>query len=325
MANVKISALPTTGVSASDDFFVINDAANTTTSKIELQDFAGLTKGNGTQSMKSADWLHSSPAMAENDYSIAMGWNASAVTDNTIAIGKDAEATSPNSIAIGNGAFNTNNDGNRDGYIAIGYEAQSVQYGVAIGYQANNLGGEGVVIGRSNLNTANWGVVIGRDNNNSGDSNIVIGPYNQATGGYGCVIGSVCNQNQYASYVLAYNKSDIYPQTLHSENFYSYGQITQNRQNIGTGDTFNIDWNAGGMVEMTLTGNSTCSMSNVRDGSTYTVYVTTTGSQSLTPSASGFTFKFVGGGFTFTNNGTDCCVLDVVGTTIYVRHFADFS
>jgi hypothetical protein len=55
------------------------------------------------------------------------------------------------------------------------------------------------------------------------------------------------------------------------------------------------------------------------------VYITTTGTQTITPSASGYTFKYEGGGFTLTTNGTDLCVLDVVGTNIYVRHFADFS
>jgi hypothetical protein len=66
-------------------------------------------------------------------------------------------------------------------------------------------------------------------------------------------------------------------------------------------------------------------MTNVRNGSSYLVYITTTGTQTITPSASGYTFKFEGGGFTLTTNGTDLCVLDVVGTNIYVRHFADFS
>jgi hypothetical protein len=66
-------------------------------------------------------------------------------------------------------------------------------------------------------------------------------------------------------------------------------------------------------------------MSNIENGASYNVYLTTTGTQTLTPSASGYTFQFEGGGFTLTTNGTDLCVLDVVGTIIYVRHFADFS
>jgi hypothetical protein len=113
--------------------------------------------------------------------------------------------------------------------------------------------------------------------------------------------------------------------TTYVENHHAFGQVSQGVQSKGSGDTFSIDWNWGGIVEMTLTGNSTCSMTNVRNGSSYLVYITTTGTQTITPSASGYTFKFEGGGFTLTTNGTDLCVLDVVGTNIYVRHFADFS
>ena len=117
----------------------------------------------------------------------------------------------------------------------------------------------------------------------------------------------------------------LYDDTLHAGDLHSFGQVSQGVQALGSGDTFSMDWNLGGIVEMTLTGNSTCSMTNVRNGSSYLAYITTTGTQTLTPSASGYTFKFEGGGFTFTTNGTDLCVLDVVGTNIYVRHFADFS
>ena len=128
-----------------------------------------------------------------------------------------------------------------------------------------------------------------------------------------------------ASLIASSGGTTQYPFTLHTDQLNSFGQISQGVQSKGSGDTFSIDWNLGGIAEMTLTGNSTCSFSNVRNGATYMVYITTTGTQTITPSASGYTFKYEGGGFTLTTNGTDLCVLDVVGTNIYVRHFADFS
>jgi hypothetical protein len=136
---------------------------------------------------------------------------------------------------------------------------------------------------------------------------------------------SVISGKTRASMISTSGQTALYDNTLHTEELHSFGQVSQGVQSKGSGDTFSIDWNLGGIAEMTLTGNSTCSFSNVRNGATYMVYITTTGTQTITPSASGYTFKFEGGGFTLTTNGTDLCVLDVVGTNIYVRHFADFS
>ena len=90
--------------------------------------------------------------------------------------------------------------------------------------------------------------------------------------------------------------------------------------------TFSIDFYNGGAVELFLTGDSTCSLTNVRPGSRYIIKVTTTGAQTLTPSASGYSFIYEGGGFSLTNNGTDICILDVwPNGIISISHFADFS
>lgn len=342
MANIKISALPTTGVSTNDSFLVINDAAQTTTSKIELKNVAGLTNDSGTNSMRSAPWLTATDARATGNESIAIGSGASGTTTNGIAIGKNAEATSPNSIAIGTGAFNINRDGGRDFYVAIGHEAQCVQNGVSIGKNASVMSDISVAIGQECETFDNGSVaigfkaksfaqgcvIIGRESQVSSQESISIGPYNTIPGGFlnSAAIGAVNTIAHSEAFVLGYVKTSVFASTTHMHNVFSYGQITEKIQNLGTGDTFSIDYNLGGHVELTITGNSTCSMTNVRPGSKYTIKVTTTGAFTLTPSASGFSFINQGGGFVLTPNGTDICLLDVwENGIITISHFADFS
>ena len=339
MANIKISALPTSAVTTANDYFVMDDAALSTTSKIQLKNFAGLTNDTGSNSIRSAEWLGSTDTRATGDDSVAIGNGASGTTQSGIAIGRNAEATSPYSIAIGDGAYNTNRDGNREYYIAIGYQAQSVQNGVSIGRESNNGANEGVAIGRQALVNGNNSISIGYDSRSQGANSVTlgnqvytnggeavnIGVYSQVNGSYGGSIGATNTVNQIYSFVMAYNKTDIYESTSHFQNVYSYGQITQAVQTF-TGDTFSIDFYNGGAVELFLTGDSTCSLTNVRPGSRYIIKVTTTGAQTLTPSASGYSFIYEGGGFSLTNNGTDICILDVwPNGIISISHFADFS
>lgn len=339
MAVVKISTLPTTAVTTGNDYFVIDDAAFTTTSKVQLKNFAGLTSDSGTDSVRSAPWLTSTDARATGDESIAIGNGASGTTQYGIAIGRNSEATSPNAIAIGNGAYNTNRDGGRDNYISIGFEAQSVQYGVSIGSRANNGGSEGVSIGRDASNNGNagvcigyqavnnggFGVSIGYGNTVNGQESDAVGRFNTVGGSYSGVLGGANTLNNSFAFMMSWAKTSVYDETAHFENVYSYGQITQAVQNF-TGDTFSIDFWNGGAVDLTLTGNSTCSLTNVRPGSRYIFKVTTTGAQTLTPSASGYSFIYEGGSLSLTSNATDIVIFDVWnGGIITVSHFANFS
>lgn len=179
MANIKISALPTTGVSTTNDFFVIDDAALTTTSKIQLKDFVGLIKGSGTDSMVSAPFLTSGfPATGTGDSSITLGFGASGTSTNGIAIGRGAEATSPNAIAIGTEAYNGNRDGGRDRYIAIGFQARAVSDTFALGTRASAAGSDVIALGRDSQGTGNGQISIGADAKGDGTNLISLGKDN---------------------------------------------------------------------------------------------------------------------------------------------------
>ena len=215
MANLKISQLPnyTTAVNK-NIVFVNNNSGETTTSKITLNDFNGLTNGTGTNSVKSNNYLTSSPSSAN--------------TINAIAIGNGAEATGDNSIAIGNEAYNVNRDGRAE-YILIGKSTRGAQYTTVIGSEANcESGASAVAVGRSAAAQSDNSVAIGNSSfvgftntsdsvaigfdstvNNNGRRSVAIGALSQAdseqtvsigydteTDGFGSVaIGSVATTN----------------------------------------------------------------------------------------------------------------------------------
>lgn len=182
MANIKISALPTTGVSTPDDYFVINDAALTTTSKIQLKNFVGLIQGSGTNSMVSAPFLTSGfPATSTGNESITLGFGASGASENGIAIGRGAEATSPDSIAIGTRALNQNRDNTRSRYIAIGFEAEAITDTFALGTRAKALGTDCVAIGRDSRATGNGQISLGAQATGDGVKMVNIGFDNGAS------------------------------------------------------------------------------------------------------------------------------------------------
>ena len=65
---------------------------------------AGLVSGTGNNSMKSADSLTSTPAVASGNCSIAIGNGACATGDCSVAYGRSAISTGCRSIALGSGA-----------------------------------------------------------------------------------------------------------------------------------------------------------------------------------------------------------------------------
>ena len=102
---------------------------------------AGLVAGTGTDSMKSADSLTSTPAVASASNTIALGRNAVADTSDAIAIGYNSFSSDLYTIAIGTGAQATN-----DWTVALGKDAIAYsRYCMSIG--ANTISG---VNGNSN-------------------------------------------------------------------------------------------------------------------------------------------------------------------------------
>jgi len=92
MAVVKISSLPTTAVTSANDYFVIDDAALTTTSKVQLKNLTSLQPGSGTNSIKTATWL-ASGATANNVNSIAIGVDSASNHDDAVVIGAGVSST----------------------------------------------------------------------------------------------------------------------------------------------------------------------------------------------------------------------------------------
>ena len=150
---------------------------------------AGLVSGTGTDSMKNADSLVTTPAVALGLCAIALGDAACAKTNNDIAIGTGAVTSNGNSISIGCGACNGNSDcsivigknaqvngwsrliaiganschvGNGYGGAAIGCSACAYGPGVSIGNQAKAAAFiSGVSIGDRTCVTANGAVALG--------------------------------------------------------------------------------------------------------------------------------------------------------------------
>lgn len=177
MANVKISALPQYSATVNPDiYFVNNNSGETQTTKIKLSQFNGLTKGTGPNSIMSSNSLSSFPM--------------SATSESAIAIGNGAEATSDYSIAIGWKAYNVNRDGGRPYYISIGYEANSVQYGISIGKSTYAGGQAATAIGDNAQVYDNNAVGIGTTTRVYASSSVAIGNQARVDSTGGVAIGN---------------------------------------------------------------------------------------------------------------------------------------
>lgn len=182
MANVKISALPQYSATVNPDiYFVNNNSGETQTTKIKLSQFNGLTKGTGPNSIMSSNSLSSFPMSATNE--------------SAIAIGNGAEATSDYSIAIGYKAYNVNRDFNRPEYIAIGKEAQAVQYGIAIGSLSLSQGQDAICIGTNTKSYDNESLVMVKDARNDRPQGISLGFQSYNNGRRGITIGASATVN----------------------------------------------------------------------------------------------------------------------------------
>jgi hypothetical protein len=227
--------------------------------------------------------------------------------------------------------------------------------GAIIGSYNTNGGDFGTIVGfNNNHNNRSWAVSIGYNNNiNSNGSssegqNIAIGTSNTITGGLGqfniSVESDITSTGTHNTIVGGYGNSitgttsgttiigltgytateDDTTYVKHSKNV---GQSVNTFYNNLSGDTFTIDWNEGNLQKIYMTGDTSLTLSNVKDGATYKLQVENGGTHNVTSvSASGFTILCEGGSYpNFTNNAIDMCILDVMGTDILVRHITNFS
>ena len=342
MANVQISALPSTTSTTFNDWIIKNDSGETVTSKAQLKDVLGMTSMNGNNAIQSSKWL------------TQLGTTAS--TESAIAIGNGAEATSPYSIAIGYEALNTNRDGGRDYYICIGYQTRSVQGATAIGKSAQALGADATSIGQNaqtfgngafalgnnSLSQTNNGVSIGNGaqvtvGSLGGNNSIAIGFEAQTSGvdsialgpnafigsftldgiaigntavvgaGQGIAIGSGATANHPSAVSLGKGVQSIYSGTTHVENIHTYKTETFNVIDAGqVGGSINVNCSLGTIFLFEMTANTTPNFTNIRTGQRFIFIVNNAGSFTVpTATVNGVagTVFAKGGSLNPTNNG----------------------
>jgi hypothetical protein len=327
MANVKISALPTTTATTSNDWLVKNNSAETTTSKVQLKNMLGMVPGSGTNSIQSAKWLTS------------LGTTAN--TQSAIAIGNGAEATSPYSIAIGYQAYNGNRDGTRDYYIAIGYQAQSIREGVAMGKDAQCLADGGFAIGNSTRVFGNGGFALGNGAEsyslngiaigsgaleNATNASMALGAGSLASADYATAIGNSAQATHQGSVALGDGTTSIYSGTCHTKSLDVDGQFSTEVNSLPNLASFAVDVNLASTYSLTLNQNASLTFSNQRDGGKYWIHFRNTGSYDLTGvSATGGVVYFNDNGRkNLTHNSYDVWYVSCIGNNLFVNQTQNY-
>lgn len=216
MANIKISALPSSTANTLDSWFVVNNSGETLTQKSQVKYSIGLTNGDGANSMQSNDFLTTSGTTATGSGSIALGNGTQALNSASISIGQQSYATREGDIAIGLRAGTNIAESNNavaigtDSYvirsygIAIGYDAVALEDGIAIGRSTRPIGDTCMAIGKQNFAAGNRGYAIGAsiwcDKDDAGGigSNLWIDGLNSlALGAYNYIgqSGGACNSS----------------------------------------------------------------------------------------------------------------------------------
>jgi hypothetical protein len=263
------------------------------------------------------------------------------------------------SVIIG-GWKNSLDDFNFWGSAIVGGESNTKTPGRAIfmgGGISNTCGGsQSVVLGGNNnsISSANINNSIMGGNNNTissnaqlssilgGDSNTIT-----STAARGSILtstSSTINGSSNRSTIIASTGSTISGKTqaimigtlnrtanddntTYTENQRSFGQIYNGYYDNGPGSSFTIDWNRGNSQKITITGNTSLTFTNNKDGAQYRLQVVNSGTYDITGvTASGYSILCEGAAIpNITNNGVDLCVLEVMGEDILVRHFANFA
>jgi len=260
---------------------------------------------------------------------------------STIIAGDNSNNSGNYSVGL---ALNSKNHSGNWSLYGGGYAGHCVNSDNTILWGANNSSDnydKGISVG--SLHTTNYSegsAVFGYDNDILGTS-VSKSNYNSILGGTGHTISNGVN---YSTIISGYD--NVIPasaenvviigltdytastnNTTYTQNHASLGQTYNGYYDNLSGDTFTIDWDNGNSQKVYMTGNTTFDFTNVRNGATYKLQVVNGGTHSITgATASGYTILCEGGNIpNITNNGVDLCILEVMGTDILVRHFADFS
>lgn len=267
MANLKISQLPSTTTTTTDDYFVKNNSTETTTNKVKVVDTIGLTKGSGTNSIKSASFLSSTPATSTGNGSVAIGNDAEANADYTTAVGERAEcfdSVRVNSTALG--AFN-----------------RVAQYSTAVGNSNTAVGAQSTAVGSGNGASGGSDVAIGDSNQTQGQYSIAVGYSNLVQGFKSGAIGYDNAVGYEGAYVIGNTLAAIYQNTLHNSGHHTYGNRSLRVTTATPAGAQVISFNASSKHLIPLTAsNATLNMGNCRDGGSYKVLFNNAGTFNIT-------------------------------------------
>lgn len=339
MANTKISNLPSTTASTINDFMVKNDSGETTTSKVQLKDFLGLTRGTGSNSLKSASFLTTTAAQSTGIGSIAIGNDTEALADKTIAIGDLAECFdsirvnstaigSPSRVAQYSTAIGSDSGAVGANATALGYFARANDNNaIAIGSDATCFGQGGIAIGYDSLTqtTAGAGVSIGREAISSGATSVALGPFAEANALNSVAIGNGIVASHARSVCL--NENSLFSATTHTQSLYIDNNFSTKVASLFDLSSFTIDLNQSPTWEVRLDQNATMNFINVRSGGRYILFIENTGAFDFTSvTATGFTLKFSGGSRSvLTASSTDIYEIYVLGTFLMVNQLQNFA
>lgn len=329
MANVKISALPTTTSSTNNDWLIKNNSGETTTSKVQLKNVMGMASPNGNNTIQSSKYLTLE--------------GTTATTESAIAIGNGAEATSPYAIAIGYRARNDNRDGSRTNYICIGTNSRAVQESFALGTSAKALGASTLSIGdsaqtygntaaafgKNSIAQGNYSLAIGPNSFASGTESIALGRNTQATGDNSVAIGegSVADNNGCVVFHGLNSNPSGYTDTLFCKSLQTIGNTSDLIFTNSGGSGFTINFDTSSSQKIVLNQNATLTLTNLRDGGRYRLLFDNTGTYNLSSvTVSGYIVKYSGGGRdALTHNSDDLWYLDVFANEVYITQTHNYT
>lgn len=296
MANLQISQLPSTSATTLDDYFVKNNSGETTTNKVKVRDTLGLTKGTGTDSIKSASFLSSTPAT-----STGIG---------SVAIGNDSEANANYSTAYGNRAECFDNV--RVNSTALGAFNRVAQYSTAVGESNSAIGANSTAVGSQNTASGGQDFCGGKSNQTQNAGSVAIGRNNISTHADG-----VCLGNGVVS---------VYPNTSHVESLYIEDNLTFTKAAYTNQAAYTVDLSVSTYFQITLNQNATLNFINHREDSIYYLYINNTGTYNFTSVSTGVGNLFFndGGRKNITHNSKDLWVINAFGNTQLVSQYQDF-
>ena len=228
---------------------------------------------------------------------------------NGIAIGRNAEASSDDSIAIGNGAYNANRDGNRQRYISIGKDANSITDGIALGSEAKSRGTENITIGAYADAAGFRAVSIGPSAQSHGQYSVALGYNVQAYANNGLAIGSSIQANNYNSETNI-NGLIIYNNDNKEHCKITHTIVAPTNTLTGAGSTVTPNGSQSNFWFLANGGSTTtvANPTNIADGTTYVFKITN--GQNITW---GTAYKWEGGSPPTLTSGTDIVTFVSIG------------